>query len=83
MRKRALNKFYGITEDDYEDMMVVQGGVCALCGGVNRTNRLSVDHDHETGKVRGLLCIACNRGLGHIERVGFWHMAEYLGYAID
>ncbi|MBW1743926.1 MAG: endonuclease VII domain-containing protein [Deltaproteobacteria bacterium] len=47
-----------------------QGGVCAICGDPEtnqrngRTIRLSIDHDHETGQVRGLLCVRCNTGLG-------------------
>lgn len=50
---------------EYERMFVAQGNVCKICGNACTTNRrLAVDHDHETGKVRGLLCHRCNRGLG-------------------
>lgn len=61
---------YGITLADYERMAAQQGGVCALCGEPERrvrddhaTRRLSVDHDHATGQVRGLLCHRCNLSL--------------------
>lgn len=64
-----LRKLYGITVEDYEEMLDAQGGVCAICGGNNeghlRKNlKLAVDHNHETGRVRGLLCDKCNRGIG-------------------
>lgn len=56
---------YGITIEDYETLSQQQDGRCALCGGLPRgTKRLHVDHCHETGRVRGLLCIGCNRALG-------------------
>jgi len=59
---RLLRK-YGITRTDYESMLDSQGGGCAICG--SRPDLLCVDHDHLTGKVRGLLCSTCNKGLGH------------------
>ena len=46
-------------------MFEKQGGCCAICGGVNvNGRRLAVDHEHETGKVRGLLCDKCNLAIG-------------------
>lgn len=58
-------KRYGLPIEAYACMLKSQNGVCAICGGVNRDNkRLSVDHDHETGQVRGLLCNTCNYTLG-------------------
>ena len=57
---------YGITLSDYDALLESQGGVCAICGGAERSGRpLYVDHCHATGKVRGLLCNLCNKGLGH------------------
>ena len=62
--KNQLRK-YGITLDDYNQMLDDQDGVCAICQNECPTGRrLSVDHDHETGEVRGLLCHGCNLGLG-------------------
>ena len=59
-------KTYGMTVAEYVGMQVMQGGVCAICGEVNaREERLSVDRDHETGLVRGLVCHRCNLSLGH------------------
>lgn len=63
-----LVKKYGITREDYDYLLNLQGGVCAICSGVDgdktREQRLSVDHCHKTGKIRGLLCNNCNRCLG-------------------
>lgn len=57
---------YGLTVEEYEALAAEQGGVCAICGSSvlpGREKRLSVDHNHKTGKFRGLLCGGCNRGL--------------------
>jgi len=56
---RAYN--YGLSAPDYEAMVKEQGGCCALCG---KRKKLCVDHNHITGKVRGLLCKPCNVMLG-------------------
>ena len=65
-----LKKRYGITIEQYNEMLAEQNGCCAICekpeaneiGG--KTTSLAVDHDHTTGKIRALLCSNCNRGLG-------------------
>jgi len=66
--KRTMNglfKKYGITEADYNQMFVNQNGRCLICKNTaEKGKRLFVDHCHETGKVRGLLCNLCNSGLG-------------------
>ncbi|MDT0381443.1 endonuclease VII domain-containing protein [Streptomyces sp. DSM 42041] len=54
---------YGITIQDYDRMFAEQDGKCAACGDTPQ-HRLHVDHDHDTGAVRGLLCAFCNKGLG-------------------
>jgi hypothetical protein len=69
-RERNLRKSFGIGLSDYEAMLEKQKGVCAICKEEETTVRqgrvqsLSVDHCHETGKIRGLLCNSCNRALG-------------------
>ena len=56
---------YGIDVEDYERMLEEQNGGCYICGKVPEDNRaLDIDHDHATGKVRGLLCSNHNRALG-------------------
>ena len=64
-RRAELKRLYGITLEQYVEMFVAQGEVCAICKEKCPTKKsLSVDHNHETGIVRGLLCNRCNRALG-------------------
>jgi hypothetical protein len=68
-KKRHLERKYGITQKQWQQMFDRQGGVCALCripGRVGRHGKLAVDHCHNTGRVRGLLCAACNVSLGNL-----------------
>lgn len=60
-----LQNKYGLTIDDYVAMAEAQDGLCAICACPEPNGRLCVDHDHETGAVRGLLCHQCNKGVGH------------------
>ena len=67
VRMRFLERKFGMTYDDFCEKERSQGGVCAICGKFEthrRGQRLCVDHDHETGQVRGLLCHHCNTALG-------------------
>ncbi len=70
MRRRSNHKKrYTAEEVNYESRLIAQGGICATCGrqpGVGKSS-LHVDHDHETGKIRGLLCQQCNRALGLVK----------------
>ncbi len=58
-------KTFGITLAQYDEMMLAQGGGCAICHEQPTKKRLAVDHDHATGEVRGLLCFSCNIAIGH------------------
>src|SRR6185312_3236559 len=62
-----LQTKYGISLEQYEEMLARQGGGCAVCGTQPGKQRLDVDHCHETGVVRGLLCRACNVSLGALK----------------
>lgn len=63
---RNLRERYGLTMDDYAAMLAAQLGGCAICRKPARAkSRLFVDHDHKTGRVRGLLCLSCNTMIGH------------------
>ena len=65
-----LHREYGISSGEYEALRESQGGVCAVCRTFAPTKqhpRLSVDHDHRTKRVRGLLCSSCNFGIGHLK----------------
>lgn len=63
--KIRLKAVYGWTIEKYEEVSRTQNNVCAICKKVCPSGRLlSVDHCHKTGKIRGLLCMRCNKGLG-------------------
>ena len=72
-RMIAYNSSYSIPISKYKEMLKEQGGVCIICGRKETRKRkgkrvrLSIDHNHETGKIRGLLCHWCNVGLGHFD----------------
>ena len=61
-KNHSLKKKFGITIEDFENMVSSQGSRCAICGSY--TANLQVDHNHVTGEIRGLLCLQCNMGLG-------------------
>jgi hypothetical protein len=65
-RKNDLKKKYNISPEDYDKMFEDQQGHCAICLKTS-TKALHVDHNHETGKIRALLCSHCNVGLGHFK----------------
>lgn len=67
VRNARYKRLYGISLEQYEEMLRLQGGVCAICKTHSKTTRLAVDHCHMTLKVRGLLCGFCNRGIGFFE----------------
>jgi hypothetical protein len=59
--RQQVRQRYGLSLDDLAAMKAAQGGVCAICGG---PGRLYVDHDHDSGRIRGLLCNRCNLAIG-------------------
>jgi|SRR5215469_2910142 len=70
-RKNYVAKAYDVPVDWYNEQLERQKGVCAICGKMGK-RRLCVDHDHATGKVRGLLCDYCNVALRAMERTPNW-----------
>jgi hypothetical protein len=67
-RDIKLRRAYGLNYGDYEKMFADQNGLCAICGtsDTGRRKAFHVDHCHETGKIRGLLCGNCNSGIGNL-----------------
>ena len=66
-RNARLKLKYGMTLAEYDQMAEDQAGVCDICGDPPGAYRLAVDHCHDTGKVRALLCLSCNTALGHLK----------------
>lgn len=68
--KSALRRRNGLEQDEYDALLEKQGGGCAICGttrpGHTTNRRFDVDHHHGTGRIRGLLCQACNMGIGQM-----------------
>ena len=69
-RERNLRKKFGISSEQYNEMLSAQNSKCAICGTDNfqfsHGKRAHVDHCHDTGLIRGLLCGKCNVGIGHL-----------------
>lgn len=81
-RKARLKKSYGLTIAQYNQMRESQNFRCALCDRHEEDaahGKLAIDHNHETGKVRGLLCSGCNSALGFLEKPDWMQRAtKYL-----
>ena len=72
--KRDMKANYGLEWDDYLHLVKLQNNLCRICNkpetAISRfgtPKRLTIDHCHTTGRIRGLLCDNCNRGLGHLK----------------
>lgn len=75
--KGHLKHRYNMTLEQYDKMFKKQDGVCAMCGGINLDGRrLTVDHNHKTGKIRELLCAKCNSRLGVVENTKWLQLAK-------
>lgn len=64
MRRSVLKRKYGLTEDDYSQILIAQNGRCPICQADLAETSVAVDHCHKTGRVRGILCHRCNRTIG-------------------
>jgi hypothetical protein len=74
-RKSGLKKCFNMTIEDYDKLFTIQNGLCAICNkeetilhhSTKEKVKLSVDHNHQTNKIRGLLCTLCNFGIGYFK----------------
>lgn len=72
-----IRRKYGLTPEQYQEMLDRQNGVCAICEAPPVSKRLAVDHDHGTGAIRGLLCKNCNVKLATVENEEFMAAAKF------
>ena len=81
-RKSKIKKLYSITINEYNKMFEEQNGRCAICNNLQPHKRLSVDHSHKTGKIRGLLCFKCNVAIGslNVDNVGIDNLLSAVDY---
>lgn len=64
VHRKRIKYLYGITTEQYDNLLKSQDGKCAICNSPGNGIRLDVDHCHETKAIRGLLCRKCNQGIG-------------------
>lgn len=66
IKNRRRERIYGISPEEYENILLKQNGKCAICKSDKSEfhNGLHIDHNHNTGKIRGLLCLKCNSAIG-------------------
>lgn len=77
-RDKDLQRTFGVTLDEYNRILSSQNGNCAICGIHNTLSKkaLCLDHCHYTGKIRGILCLSCNSGIGYFkDKVGLVYKA--------
>ena len=79
-KDKKLQRSFGISYQEYLTMLEAQGGCCAICGtnDTGKRKAFAVDHNHDTGRIRGLLCSNCNTGIGNLR-----DNVELLERAID
>ena len=84
-RSSYLQRKYGLTIEEYDQMLGSQDGRCGVCGREpSATYSLHVDHDHQTGRIRGLLCFVCNSSLGELDDFDLlWAALTYVGRRAD
>jgi len=84
---RTLKRRFGMTIADYNSILNAQDGKCAICGKLasSAKRRFALDHDHSTGKVRGLLCFRCNYGIGWFQEdpARLSRASEYLAVTMN
>lgn len=83
---RQIKKEYNLNKEDYLELLSKQQGRCLICNVelfLDKKHQINVDHDHKTGKIRGLLCNDCNRGLGwfHDDITILYNAIKYLEHA--
>ena len=76
-RRHLLSSKFGITPEQYDELLVSQGGRCAVCGKRPKAKHLDVEHDHKTGEIRGLCCGFCNKAMGN-----FWDDPDLMEKAV-
>jgi hypothetical protein len=80
-RHDFLTRLYGLSHEDYENMLDAQGYKCSVCRVMDKDaprGRLYVDHCHKTGAIRGLLCASCNMSVGNHSADMLRRMADYV-----
>ena len=79
-REYHIKSKYGLTPKQHKQMYLAQNGCCDLCGKPVEYSKVHTDHDHITGKVRGLLCVSCNLGMSFVDNKDFMEKAvKYAG----
>ena len=79
-----LKYIYGISLKEYKQKLETQKGKCVICNGDDKNRSLSVDHNHNTGEIRDLLCSRCNRDImGKIEKEGPYKAIQILENTIS
>jgi len=81
-RKSYLKTTYGLSLEQFQQMLHEQNNVCKLCrkkvAWKKRNGSFVIDHEHKSGRIRGLLCNSCNVMIGQLEKIGLEKISKYL-----